>query len=207
MIIQDYDLEVLCKGRTVYKGVTQFGFFSKKSLAEQVGVRGAARYAATPEELSRGGTSRPAAAPRLPDEKLLMLDTVETLVADGGPQKLGFLRGFKQVNPEEWFFKAHFYQDPVCPGSLGLESFLNLMKTAALKRWNLPENARLQAMALGEKHQWIYRGQIVQKNKLVTVEASVTGIDDELKLLRADGFLIVDGIVIYQMKDFAVRAV
>lgn len=206
MIIQDYDLEVFCKGRSVYKGVTQFGFFSKKSLAEQVGVRGAARYAVTPEELARGGSSTSAAAPGLPDEKLLMLDTVETLVADGGPKKLGFLRGFKQVNPEEWFFKAHFYQDPVCPGSLGLESFINLMKTAALKRWDLP-GARFQAMALGEKHQWIYRGQIVQKNKLVTVEAAVTGIDDERQVLRADGFLIVDGIVIYQMKDFAVRLV
>jgi len=206
MIIQDYDLEVFCKGRSVYKGVTQFGFFSKKSLAEQVGVRGAARYSVTPEELARGGSSRPAAAPGLPDEKLLMLDTVETLAADGGPKKLGFARGLKKVDPDEWFFKAHFYQDPVCPGSLGLESFLNLMKTAALKRWNLP-GARAQAMALGKKHQWIYRGQIVQKNKLVTVEATVTGIDDEHKILRADGFLIVDGIVIYQMKDFAVRLV
>ncbi len=206
MIIQDYDLEVLCKGRTVYKGVTQFGFFSKKSLSEQLGVRGAARYAATPEELARGGTSRPAAAPGLPGEKLLMLDTVETLVADGGPKKLGYLRGFKQVDPQEWFFKAHFYQDPVCPGSLGLESFLNLIKTAALKRWPLP-NARVQAMALGEKHQWIYRGQIVQKNKLVTVEATVTAVDDEHKILRADGFLIVDGLVIYQMKKFAVKVV
>jgi hypothetical protein len=39
------------------------------------------------------------------------------------------------------------------------------------------------------------------------VEATVTGIDDERKVLRADGFLIVDGIVIYQMKDFAVRLV
>ena len=29
-------------------------------------------------------------------------------------------------------------------------------------------------MALNEKHQWIYRGQIVQKNKLVTVEATIT---------------------------------
>ena len=208
MIIQDYDLEVLCKGRTVYKGTTQFGFFSKKSLSEQVGVRGAARYAGAPEELARAVALEFAGAPGLPDEKLLMLDSVETCIPDGGPKKLGFIRGLKKVNPEEWFFKAHFYQDPVCPGSLGLESFINLMKAAALRRWkDLPAGARCIAMALNERHQWIYRGQIVQKNKLVTVEASITAVDDERRLLRADGFLIVDGIVIYQMKDFTVRVV
>jgi len=53
MIIQDYDLEVLSKGRTVYKGITQFGFFSKKSLSEQLGVRGAARHTPTADEAAR----------------------------------------------------------------------------------------------------------------------------------------------------------
>ncbi|HBA60743.1 MAG TPA: type I polyketide synthase [Elusimicrobia bacterium] len=206
MIIQDYDMEVLCKGRTVYKGVTQFGFFSKKSLSEQLGVRGAARYTPGPEEAARGTAAALSAQPPLPDEKLIMLDSVETYIPGGGPKKAGFLRGLKKVDPAEWFFKAHFYQDPVCPGSLGLESFINLMKAAAALRWkDLPENARFEAMALNEKHQWIYRGQVVPKNKLVTVEAYLTGADDEKKLLRADGFLIVDGLVIYQMKDFSIR--
>jgi hypothetical protein len=62
-------------------------------------------------------------------------------------------------------------------------------------------------MALGQKHTWIYRGQIVPRNKLVTVEAYITGADDGTHTLRADGFLVVDGLVIYQMKDFAVRVV
>ncbi|MDP2866483.1 MAG: beta-ketoacyl synthase N-terminal-like domain-containing protein, partial [Elusimicrobiota bacterium] len=208
MIIQDYDLEVLCKGRTVYKGVTQFGFFSGKSLSEQLGVRGAARHTPAPDETARAEALPLAAAPGLPDEKLLMLDTVETYLPAGGPKKQGFIRGLKKVNPDEWFFKAHFYQDPVCPGSLGLESFINLMKVAAAKRWkDLPPGSRFEAMALNEKHQWIYRGQIVRKNKLVTVEASITGADDERKILRADGFLIVDGLIIYQMKDFAIKVV
>ena len=207
MIIQDYDLEVLCKGRTVYKGITQFGFFSKKSLSEQLGVRGAARHTPSPAEAAAGQLPL-AAASGLPDEKLLMLDSVETYIPAGGPKKAGFIRGLKKVNPDEWFFKAHFYQDPVCPGSLGLESFINLMKIAAGRRWkDLPPGSRFEAMALNEKHQWIYRGQIVQKNKLVTVEATITGVDDARKLLRADGFLIVDGLVIYQMKDFAIRVV
>lgn len=208
MIIQDYDMEVLCKGRTVYKGITQFGFFSRKSLSEQLGVRGAARHAPSREELAAALPVSLSAEPPLPGEKLIMLDSVETYLPEGGPKKLGFIRGLKKVNPDEWFFKAHFYQDPVCPGSLGLESFINLLKAAAARRWkDLPPGSRFEAMALAEKHQWIYRGQIVQKNKLVTVEASITGADDERKILRADGFLIVDGLVIYQMKDFAIKVV
>lgn len=208
MIIQDYDMEVLCEGRTVYKGVTQFGFFSKKALSEQLGVRGAARYVPSPEELSASVPLDLAAVPGLPDEKLIMLDSVETYIPAGGPAGLGFIRGLKKVDPAEWFFKAHFYQDPVCPGSLGLESFINLMKAAARKRWpDLPADSRFESMTLGARHQWIYRGQIVPKNDLVTVEAHITAADDAAKTMKADGFLVVDGLVIYQMKDFAVKLV
>ena len=208
MIIQDYDLEVLCGRATVYKGNTQFGFFSKKSLAGQLGVREAVSYVPTAAEAAAGERFPLSTVPGLPDEKLIMLDSVETYIPCGGPKKEGFIRGIKKVNPDEWFFKAHFYQDPVCPGSLGLESFINLMKIAAGRRWeNLPADSRFEAMALNEKHQWLYRGQIVRKNKLVTVEAHITGADDARKTLRADGFLIVDGLVIYQMKDFTIRIV
>ena len=35
------------------------------------------------------------------------------------------------VDPTSWFFKAHFHEDPVVPGSLGLESFWQLVKVYA----------------------------------------------------------------------------
>ncbi|MBK8267126.1 MAG: hypothetical protein IPK83_01995 [Planctomycetes bacterium] len=43
MIIQDYDMQLLRQGRVVYEGVTTFGFFSKKALAQQVGIRDAGK--------------------------------------------------------------------------------------------------------------------------------------------------------------------
>src|SRR5207253_6787657 len=49
---------------------------------------------------------------------------------------LGLAVGRIAVDPDFWFFRAHFHQDPVWPGSLGLESFLQLLKYAAWKRWN-----------------------------------------------------------------------
>ncbi len=205
MIIQSYDFEISDRLGPVYTGDTVFGFFSAESLAQQVGVRDAKLYQPTDAEVVRAEQfDYPAAAP-FPELKLRMIDRIELFVADGGPEGLGFIRGSKAVDPAEWFFKAHFYQDPVCPGSLGLESFLQLLKLVAVKRWGGAANCVLETVVLGEQHSWNYRGQIIPSNDQVMVEAVVTAIDDEKRLLKANGYLSVDGKVIYQMKDFTIR--
>ncbi len=134
-----------------------------------------------------------------------MIDNIDLYVADGGPAQLGFIRGSKLIDSEEWFFDAHFYQDPVCPGSLGLESFLQLLKVAAIKRWGGGSETVLETIAIGEEHHWNYRGQVIPSNEKVIVEAVVTEVDDNQQLLKADGFLTVDGRVIYRMRDFSLR--
>jgi 3-hydroxymyristoyl/3-hydroxydecanoyl-(acyl carrier protein) dehydratase len=116
-----------------------FGFFTKEALANQVGIRDAQPYQPTADELGRGSAlPYPDSAP-FPEKKLAMIDRIELFVPDGGPNGLGYIRGIKDVDPDEWFFKAHFYEDPVTPGSLGLESFIQLMKFAAVKRWGWRE--------------------------------------------------------------------
>jgi acyl transferase domain-containing protein/3-hydroxymyristoyl/3-hydroxydecanoyl-(acyl carrier protein) dehydratase len=206
MIIQHYAYKMVCRGETVYEGTTYFGFFSKAALADQIGIRDAVPYEATAEELARAEAFPvPRTAP-MPDDRWRMVDRVTALVPDGGPKGLGYVEGEIDVDPAAWFFKAHFHQDPVWPGSLGLESFVQLMKTFALKRWGPAACSRFESLALGEKHRWIYRGQILPADSKVTVKVCVSGIDDARRLLRAEGFLIVDGRVIYQMADFAIRA-
>ena len=88
------------------------------------------------------------------------------------------------------------------PGSLGLESFLSLLKFVAVERWGAPAAGRLEAVAINQPHQWTYRGQVVPKDHEVTVEATITEVDDARHLLRADGYLCVDGRVIYAMQNF-----
>ena len=63
-------------------------------------------------------------------------------------------------DPEEWFFAAHFYQDPVCPGSLGLEAFLQVLKVLALERWGpaVEKTHRFEPILVGAPHTWVYRG-------------------------------------------------
>ncbi|WP_303722692.1 beta-ketoacyl synthase N-terminal-like domain-containing protein [Malonomonas rubra] len=205
MIIQSYDFEICDKLGPVYTGDTVFGFFSAESLAQQVGVRGAQPYQPTAVEKARGEQfAYPADAP-FPEKKLRMIDRIDLFVADGGPNQLGYISGLKQVDPAEWFFKAHFYQDPVCPGSLGLESFLQLLKVAAAKRWGVTADSRFETIALHEKHSWNYRGQIIPSNDQVKVEAVITLVDEQQKLLKANGFLSVDNKVIYQLHDFSLR--
>jgi acyl transferase domain-containing protein/3-hydroxymyristoyl/3-hydroxydecanoyl-(acyl carrier protein) dehydratase len=201
MIIQKYDMKVLRAGRVVYDGDTSFGFFSKEALAQQVGVRGAKPW----NEPRPGIASRLLDQAPLPERDYRMIDEV-VLVRDGGRKGLGFLRGTANVDPAAWFFKAHFYQDPVWPGSLGLESFLQLLKVFLADRHpELMATHRFETILPREPHEWIYRGQIIPTNKRVTVEATI----DERREngCVASGYLSVDGIVIYEMKQFGLRLV
>ena len=228
MIVQSFDLQVWRAGRIVYDGETQFGFFSAAALAQQIGIRDASDrlYRPGPDEIPR---ARPMVletlAPLMPTDTdtapadgtaaqparaLRMLDAIELFVPDGGPAGLGFIRGVKEVDPNEWFFAAHFYQDPVCPGSLGLESFLQLLKVAALDRWGdqMRHTHRFEPMAIGRTHTWIYRGQIIPRNRRIEVDLVVTEVQEEpTPALIGHGFLSVDGIPIYEVRDFGVRLV
>jgi 3-hydroxymyristoyl/3-hydroxydecanoyl-(acyl carrier protein) dehydratase len=206
MIIQNFDYRVSLEGRTVYEGDTYFGFFSKESLNQQVGIRDAKLFEPSAKEVERGRSfSVPNQAP-YPDNRLRMVDEIDLLIPDGGPLGLGYVRGSKRVNPADWFFKAHFFQDPVWPGSLGLEAFLQLLKVIASERWPADNEPVEQTLMLGRPHTWIYRGQVIPTNSLVHVEAYVTGIDDANRTISANGFLSVDGRVIYQMTDFTLQS-
>ncbi len=225
MIIEHFDFQVLCDGEMLYEGTTYFGFFSKQALANQLGIRGAEKLVYTPVENSTRTTpvftfpkTRPTtpadtvvdAGPPLsmPATALCMLDRIDVYEPEGGPCSLGFVQGTKSVNPQEWFFEAHFYQDPVIPGSLGIESFLQLIKFAALEKWPQLVKTHRFEMVTADTHEWGYRGQVIPKNQLVTVESVITRVDNEPKpALYADGFLKVDGIYIYQMKNFGLKLV
>ena len=205
MIIQFFDYEVRAGGKPVYQGDTYFGFFPKAALLKQEGLKDPARWQPPADALSRSRALEfPQDAP-YPGGRLRLLDRIANWIPDGGPHGLGYLRATRRVVPDEWLFKAHFHQDPVVPGSLGLESFLQLLKFVAAERWGNGAGARFDAVATGERHEWTYRGQVIPADREVTVEAVVTAVDERRRLLRADGFLSVDGRVIYGMKDFTLQ--
>ena len=202
MIVQNYHFAIRSAQGPVYTGDTYFGFFSKEALVDQIGIRDADPYAPTDVERRRARAfSIPLESP-LPNDRFQMVTDVELFASDGGPQGLGFLRGTTPVNPEAWFFKAHFYQDPVWPGSLGLESIIQLMKVFAVERWGAPADGRLEAMTPGCEHSWLYRGQVIPTDSRVVVDVVVTAIDDVEHTVEASGTLSVDGRLIYKVTGF-----
>ncbi|MFZ5440969.1 MAG: beta-ketoacyl synthase N-terminal-like domain-containing protein [Myxococcota bacterium] len=220
MILESFDFEVLsARGEPVYTGSTGFGFFPKAALEQQVGLRGAQPFVApsgrsfalpldaplTPDDA--GGFSGTGLLP--PAKAFAMVDRVDVLSLEGGAHGLGFVSGSKQVNPDEWFFRAHFFQDPVMPGSLGLEALVQLLGAWARERFPaLMQTHRFQSLAVGAEHVWQYRGQVVPTNAKVTVEAAISRVlDGDEPLIVADGQLTVDGKIIYAMKDFPLRLV
>jgi len=227
MIIENFLMQVYAGEELVYDGSTYFGFFSAQALAKQVGVRDAAERTYVPSQADRASfqpyalpvvrplnpedpTVEPAPSANMPGKALLMMDRVDLFLPDrGGTHGLGYLCGSKTVDPEEWFFKAHFYQDPVWPGSLGLEAFLQLLRYAALEYWpELAHTHRFEPIAVGLEHTWAYRGQVIPSNKHVVVDVSITRREDgECPLLVGAGFLRVDGTPIYEMTDFGLRLV
>ena len=86
------------------------------------------------------------------------------------------VRAVKDVDPGEWFFKAHFFQDPVQPGSLGLEAMLQTLQWYLLQ-WNAHADmpaARFETIALDRPHRWKYRGQVLPHHGEVTITVQVT---------------------------------
>ncbi len=223
MIVEKFDMQVWRGRRIVYAGDTYFGFFSDAALSQQVGIRGAAERAyrpagtAAPVVLPADVPLRPDDAARaphapacLPSRALLMLDSIDVYEPEGGPHGLGFIRGSKRIDPAEWFFAAHFYQDPVWPGSLGIEAMLQLLRYAALSKWgrSLARTHRFAPVLLGRPHEWVYRGQVTPNAKRVEVEAMIRECESGARpLLLADGFLKVDGTYIYEMKNMGLTLV
>lgn len=229
MIIEHFDFEILTSDQPVYTGSTYFGFFTRRALSRQNGIADAEsrcwqpakpEIAAasfcdfkdipplTPAAAAEGPPSDSARGLRMPASALRMLDRIEAYIPDGGPHGRGYIRGIKHVNPDEWFFAAHFFQDPVWPGSLGIEAFIQLLKHAALARWPQLAKGHCFSLVVGKAHRWVYRGQVTPQNRHVTVEAVIHRIDPPPQpRLLASGFLKVDGLCIYEMQDFGIALV
>ena len=120
--------------------------------------------------------------PRLADPMLLMMDRVTGRWPTHGAAGLGRWRAVKDVDPDEWFFKAHFYRDPVQPGSLGIEMLLQLLQFAMLDLGlgnEMGPSARFEPVALHDPITWRYRGQIVPTNKQITAQVEIIRVERE----------------------------
>lgn len=197
---------------------TSFGFFTREALAQQVGLPPAPAEGTGSEypsgfscELTKHTARYFDGSLHLPRAPLLMLDRIVDYWPEGGKARLGRLCSEQTVNPAAWYFKAHFYQDPVQPGSLGVEAMLQLLQFYMIER-DLHEgidNPVFEPIASGRPITWKYRGQVVPRNASVQIEMEVmeVGRDERGTYAVADAWLWVDGLRIYCAQGLALRVV
>lgn len=204
--LTSFDVTITLNGNPVLEMKTGFGFFRKEDLAHQAGLPPAATEMAaanTPSNVSIDLLDRPArffAGPlRLPQSDLLMIDRITGLWPDR-------IRAEKTVRPSDWSFKAHFYGDPVQPGSLGVEAILQTAHCLAIEMDLAREmpNARIECVG---PIVWKYRGQVFPANRQIQADVSLLSVrrDASQTELDCEGWLWTDGSRIYHVARFTLR--
>ena len=140
MVIQNYTFDVFDRRGRVYAGDTYFGFFSKSALRNQIGIRDAVIPSPGNLDGAVSGVAYPKGRP-FPGGMLAMIDEISVFAPKGGPAHLGYAEGVMAVRPDSWFFKAHFYQDPVIPGSLALAPLISPIQHLPIRSWTSSPHA------------------------------------------------------------------
>ena len=223
-ILQNYTFECSIDGHVFYKGKSSFGFFPGEALASQVGLDKGKDFPAW--YVSEGLTTQdymqvkmdslygkmklfkaPANKPhyKLAGDQLLLVDKL-LIAKNSGKHGKGYIHATKIVNTYDWFFTCHFYQDPVMPGSLGVEAILQAMQTFALQQDLGKEFASPKFVQLkNHKTVWKYRGQILWKPAEMNLEVHIKSIEkrgDQLAII-GDAYLWNGKMRIYQVTDLA----
>ena len=207
MIIVSFDVDTYADDILVFSMDTVFGFFPAAALAQQDGLATGDEVRQRLQESSK--ETLDASLPDL-DDSLAMFDRITGWWPEGGEKGLGRLRSEQDVDPGAWYFRSHFFQDPVQPGSLGVEAMLQLLQKYMLAT-GMDEgvkNPRFEPLLTDRATTWKYRGQVVPENEHVTLDMEITE-RSETGTARpyavATASLWVDGTRIYEVRDLGMR--
>lgn len=135
----------------------------------------------------------------LPLNEMLMFDRVTHISDAGGGYDKGSVIAELDIDPDLWFFKVHFENDPVMPGCLGLDAMWQLL--GFYLGWTGGEG-KGRALGAGEIK---FAGQVLPDNKLVTYRLDIKRVmRQRLVMGIADGTMSVDGREIYSAKNLRV---
>jgi 3-hydroxymyristoyl/3-hydroxydecanoyl-(acyl carrier protein) dehydratase len=222
-IIQSFSFQVAYEGEIFYQGEAVFGHFSSDALAKQIGLdRGhnvlpwlemATNLAPTSIDLDNPidrhkyyqiQPDRPHY--RLAQYQLDLLNEIN-IIPGGGQYRQGYIYATKYIEPTDWYFRCHFYQDPVMPGSLGLEAMLQAMQAYLLdldlgKQFPSPQFTPL----IDTETTWKYRGQIPYGSEKIFLEIHISKIEITPNRVTAigDASLWKPSMRIYEVKNLGI---
>ncbi len=205
-IIQHFSFALECDGEVFFEGKSSFGYFSAEAMASQTGLDGGKTV--LPRLQDAGPASRGVAVEgttletSLPQGKLRLLDGV-VINSSAGDHQEGYVYAHRRNDPKDWFYACHFHEDPVMPGSLGIEAMFQAMKVFARQQ---SKNAAAVDLVAGQKMTWRYRGQVLQHHRQMQVEVhfyKVQGMG-KTKLFTGDASLWADDSRIYEARNMVI---
>jgi 3-hydroxyacyl-[acyl-carrier protein] dehydratase/trans-2-decenoyl-[acyl-carrier protein] isomerase len=136
---------------------------------------------------------------KLPLPPMLMFDRITSVTEDGGTHGKGQIIAEFDINPDLWFFKCHFENDPVMPGCLGLDALWQML--GFYLGW-LGGIGKGRAIGVGEVK---FSGMVLENHKKVTYIINLKRVFmRKLVLGIADGELRVDGEPVFEAKNIRV---
>jgi 3-hydroxymyristoyl/3-hydroxydecanoyl-(acyl carrier protein) dehydratase len=185
-IIQRYSFETFCQNSMILRGDTVFGYFPPETMAAQAGLDGPNRAQLNLPQPAAGSHELALGALPLPTGQLRLIDQIWS-----SPGQV-FAR--RQISPQDWFFACHFYQDPVMPGSLGVEAMLQALQAHALSQTGARS---IVFPSRGLNLSWKYRGQVLPSHHQISLALDV---QREHNRFSADASLWADAVRIYEVR-------
>ena len=212
-IIQKFTFKLYDGDELYYEGDATFGYFTIQALTSQAGLDAGKIIPrwyedAAPNRIITLDPHQPygSGLTRLADGQLMFTDEIKVVV-DGGKYGKGYAYGHTIIDPAAWFFKNHFFQDPVMPGSIGVETMMQAFQAFCIASGLTEglENPHFAHTDGGHNIVWKYRGQILSDSEKSHVEVNVKEIE------RRDGEIVVigdaslwrDTLRIYEVKNIA----
>jgi len=222
-IIQKFEFELSCRGERLFTGGSIFGFFTPQAMASQVGLDAGKTVLPVYEKDGQAGLTgqwidltssqayftSPAKTPyyHLAAGHLNFLDRVFVADPASTQAKHGYIYAIKDNDPQAWFYPCHFHQDPVMPGSLGVEAMLQAMQVYAIQQ-DLGSSFMSPRfdLRINQPVIWKYRGQILPTHKQMKLEINITRVERKAEqvIIEGDASLWADTVRIYEVKQLAV---
>ena len=137
--------------------------------------------------------------PQLPMPPMLMCDRITSISKNGGKFDRGKIIAEFDINPQLWFFKCHFENDPVMPGCLGMDALWQLVGFYLGWSGGL---GRGRAISVGQVK---FSGQILPGASKLEFKLHIKRVIlRKLVLGTADGEVLCDGKLVFEAEDIRV---
>jgi len=211
IIIQHFSFALICNHETILKGTSSFGYFPEETMASQVGLDGGRPsqpwgYEPESENLASHELKQSNGFNFEHHSEKLQLIHHLWISKQGGLFDQGYAMASRQNLPEDWFYKNHFYQDPVMPGSLGIEAIIHAFKALIRSKEGIETQLTL---ADDSSFQWKYRGQVLPINQKMWIEVHLKHLEEHLdkKVYTGEASLWADDMRIYHIDNLALHSI